>query len=138
MRIELIRAALLQIRPTTIAITPAVATTIEASPRAAWDDRGWQLGQHGGEQVYTGWYQVTNRQTGQPARFEGRITQQGRTVIPYIADPPVEIRRHPKAPCFAVTQAPWFRIHWYRPAANVDDALLYVERILDEAINGRH
>ena len=136
-RIDLIRAVPTEVRPTVVAVAPLVAVTIEAPPRAAWDDRGWRLGQHGGEQVYTGWYHVTNRNTGQPLRFEGRITERGRTVVPYIADPPVDIRRHPKAPCFTVTHAPWFRIHWYRPAANVDDALLYVERILDEAINGR-
>ena len=125
------------IKPPVITAAPARAIPVEAAPRAAWDDRGWHLEHAGGEHIYTGFYQVKNRRTGERRQFEGRITQRGQTAVPYIADPPIEIKRHPKAPCFSVTQAPWFQIHWRRPAANADDALLYVERVLDEAINGR-
>ncbi len=78
---------------------------------------------------------MANRRSREQLRFEGRILEAAHRVTPYIANPPVEIKRHPKGPCFRVSQAPWFQIHWRRAAANVDDALLYVERILDEAIN---
>jgi hypothetical protein len=126
------------IGPTKLLVRPGVAARVEAAPRAAWDDRGWTAEPHGHERVYRGWYNVINRRTGQALRFEGRIAQDGHHITPYIADPPPEIRQHPKAACFTLTQAPWFQVHWRRAAANVDDGLLYVERVLDEAINRYH
>jgi hypothetical protein len=33
-------------------------------------------------------------------------------------------------------QAPWFQLNWHRGANNVDDAILYLEKVLDEAVNG--
>ncbi len=132
------RREVVSIGPATLLVRPGVAARVEAPPRAAWDDRGWSAEPHGHERVYRGWYNVTNRRTGQALRFEGRITQNGHHITPYIADPPPEIRQHPKAACFTLTQAPWFQVHWRRAAANVDDALMYVERVLDEAINRHH
>jgi hypothetical protein len=128
---------MVRVGPVTVVIQRMTPVAVEAPPRPVWDDRGWEATTRGDERVYSGWYRVTNRRRGQPLQFEGRITQRGNVVTPYIADPPPDIRRHPKGPCFTVTQAPWFQIHWRRPAANVDDALLYVERILDEVVNGR-
>jgi hypothetical protein len=56
-------------------------------------------------------------------------------VTAYIADPPPEIRRHPHGACFQLYRDPWFQLHWSRPARNPDDAILYMERVLDESIN---
>jgi hypothetical protein len=133
-----VRREVVRIRPATVVVRPEVAARVEAPPRAVWDDRGWTAEPRGQERVYHGWYHVTNHVTNQALRFEGRITHHGHQITPYIADPPPEIRRHPKAACFTLTHAPWFRVHWRRAAANVDDALLYVERVLDEAINRHH
>jgi hypothetical protein len=130
------RGEVVNVGPASVFVRPVVAVRVEAPPRAAWDDRGWTAEQRGHERVYRGWYHATNRRTGHALRFEGRMTQNGQYITPYIADPPPEIRQHPKAACFTLTQAPWFQVHWRRAAANVDDALLYVERVLDEAING--
>jgi len=110
---------------------------VEPPPRGAWDDRGWTMHSENSHKVYEGFYQVTNRRTGQPRRFRGRVVANHREVVPYIADPPAEIRRHPKGPCFKPVNAPWFRVDWHRPAQNADDAILYVEKVLDEALNGR-
>lgn len=110
-----------------------VPLTIAPARRAAWDDRGWSEQVDGTRLVYEGAYQI-RRRNGQAVTFPGRIVVDGTSVVPYIADPPPAIKRHPKGPCFQLSQAPWFRVHWRRPAHNVDDALLYVERILAEVL----
>ena len=116
-------------------IGPSEPLVAAPPPRGAWDDRGWTLHSENGRKVYEGYYQVTHRRTRQPRRFHGRVTVIGREVVPYIADPPREIKRQPKGPCFILVKRPWFRIDWQRPAMNADDANLYVEKILDEALN---
>lgn len=118
-------------------IGPAKALVVEPPPRGAWDERGWTLHNENGHKVYEGYYQVTHRHSGQPRRFRGRVIVNRRRVVPYIADPPPEVKRHPKGPCFTLVNMPWFRVRWYRPAGNVDDAILYVEKILDETLNRR-
>ena len=127
------RAVGVQTTPRTLVVGPSEILRIEPPPRAAWDERGWRSTEAGGGLVYEGEYHVTR--AGQPQRFTGRIVMKNGAVTPYIANPPTQIRRHPKGPCFQLSNAPWFRVHWYRPAANVDDALLYVERVLYEALN---
>lgn len=113
-------------------IGPEVPIFVEPPARPAWDERGWKQSLESRQVVYDGQYQVRLR-GGQLRRFQGRILVNGNSVTAYIADPPPEVRRHPKGPCFQLSKAPWFRIHWWRAARNVDDALLYVERVLDEA-----
>jgi hypothetical protein len=115
-------------------VTPELPLEITPPRRAAWDEQGWLRKGSDSRIVYEGTYRV-RRRSGTVATFRGRITVQNGAVTPYIADPPPQIKRHPKGPCFQLTQPPWFRIHWHRPATNVDDALLYVERVLDEVIN---
>ena len=116
-----------------VSIGPATTVPIGPPARAAWDERGWLTRRDGSRVVYEGRYQVRSR-NGEIAAFPGRIVVDGTMVVPYIADPPVAIKRHPKGPCFQLTQAPWFKVHWRRPATNVDDALLYVERVLAEVL----
>jgi len=102
-----------------------------------WDDRGWALRRDGNRVVYEGQYRVPNIKTGQRAEFDGRIVDAS-GVTAYIADPPAELRRHPKAPCFVPSTGHWFQVKWYRAAKNADDALLYVEKVLAESLSGNY
>jgi hypothetical protein len=119
-----------------VVIGPPEPLVVEPPPRGMWEDRGWtRCDQKNGREVYEGYFQVTRRRTGQPCRYQGCVIVDHREVVPYIADPPGELRDHPKWPCFTLVKAPWFRLEWERPAQNVDDAILYVEKVLDEALN---
>lgn len=116
-----------------VVVGPAAALSVTPAQRAAWDERGWRSTETPTATVYEGEYTV--KQHGTPRRFGGRVVLQGGSVTAYIANPPSAIRRHPKGPCFQLSNPPWFRVHWHRAATNVDDALLYVEQVLDEALN---
>ncbi|MEP6708366.1 MAG: hypothetical protein ABJC05_12645 [Pyrinomonadaceae bacterium] len=118
-----------------ITIPPAGAERIEPPRRGAWDERGWTRRTNNGQEIYEGSYQLVERRTGRPRFFDGRITIHHRQVTAYIADPPAEIKRHPHGPCFQLHHAPWFQLHWRHPAQNPDDAILYMERVLDESLN---
>jgi hypothetical protein len=111
------------------------ALTVTPVARPAWDAKGWIAQPHGRRFTYEGFYEATLRRSGQPRRFRGRLIESFGGIATYIADPPTEIRRHPKGPCFALVEAPWFRVHWQRQPRNVDEAILYVETVLDEALN---
>jgi len=115
----------------------APAVIVEPPPRAAWEDRGWEVRDEAGQACYSGSYRVADRRCGRRRRFAGTIIVRNQDVLAYIADPPAELRAHPKGPCFQLFRPPWFRVHWEHPARNVDDALLYVEQVLDEAVNRR-
>lgn len=117
-------------------IRPALpAISVEPARRGAWDERGWRRRRENGHEVYEGTYQVVKRRSGDQREFQGRVTVNGRHVTAYIADPPAEIKLHPHGACFQLYRAPWFQLHWSRPAGNPDDAILYMERVLDESIN---
>ncbi len=118
-------------------IGPSAMSTVAPPERGAWDERGWSRELKQGEEVYKGFFQVANRRTRTTQTFPGVIFVRRRKIVTCIADPPPEIKRHPKGPCFTPIQKPWFRLNWFRPAKNVDDAILYMEKILDECINGR-
>lgn len=120
-----------------LVIAPERPLTIQPPQRGAWDDRGWVVRVENGQRIYEGMYQVAVRSSGQCRRFRGTVVANNKKIVAYLADPPNELRRHPKHPCFQLTKPPWFRLHWHRPARNVDEAILYIERVLDEAINGR-
>lgn len=121
----------------TVVIAPVASVTVDPPPRAAWDDRGWLRRNEKGQIIYEGEYHVADRRSGQRRRFRGVVVQSAGEVVPNIADPPLELRNHPKQPCFQLSKPPWFKLHWHRAAGNVDDAIIYIERVLDEAINGR-
>jgi hypothetical protein len=121
-------------RPERIVIAPGTGTTTITPPaRAAWDEQGWVMREQDGKVIYEGNYRVRSG-AGQLFTFPGRIVVRRNNVAAYVADPPPGIKRHPKGPCFQLTKSPWFRVHWHRAATNVDDALLYVQRILAEVI----
>jgi hypothetical protein len=114
-------------------IGPEPDLVIEPAPRAVWDDLGWERRLHGDQTVYEGHYAV--KAPGGRIWFPGRIVERRGKVSAYIADPPPAIKRHPKGPCFQLTEPPWFKVHWHRPAKDPDDAILYVQRILHEVLN---
>lgn len=117
-------------------IGPARPVTIGPRPRGVWEEQGWTRSRNDGTWVYEGYYRVRDRH-GRQRRFPGRVIVRPGEVRPYIADPPPELRTHPKGPCFMLVRAPWFRLHWHRPAGNADEAILYIEKVLVEALNGR-
>lgn len=116
-----------------LVIGPSDPIIVEPPQRPAWDERGWKRRMLNGTTAYDGKYRV-GKSDGRQLSFPGHIRVTDRVPVAYIADPPPDIKRHAKGPCFQLAQPPWFRVHWHRPPRNVDDALLYVERILDEAV----
>ncbi len=117
-----------------ITIGPAKTVQIVPPPRSVWDERGWVLQNQNSSSLYSGQFRVIKRYSRLPVYFAGRIQTMGEDIKMYIANPPVEIRFHPKGPCFIPEKLPWFRLHWHHPAHTVDDAILYMERILAECI----
>lgn len=116
-----------------IKIKPALAVTVQPPERGAWDERGWVRTGGGGRETYEGFYFAGNR------KFRGRIEVhglRGHRIRAYIYDPPREVKHHPHGACFQLVGENWFHLHWSRPARNVDDAILYMERVLDESLNG--
>lgn len=109
--------------------------------RAIWDDRGWLEKSENGTTVYTGQYQVSEVRSGEKRHFAGRMRLTGAVVETYVLDPPpAAYRRHPKCHCFQVLDAKldepvWFRLHWKEAPKDPDTAILYMEKILYEAIN---
>lgn len=116
-----------------VTIQPSRAVQVTPPERGAWDERGWTRRANGRSEIYEGYYAVGTR------RFRGRIEvrgNRGRNVTACIDNPPPEIKHHPHGACFQLVRDGWFILHWARPARNVDDAILYMERVLDESLNG--
>jgi hypothetical protein len=118
-----------------VTIGPARTVSIEPPRRGAWDERGWTRRTNNGQEIYEGSYQVIERRTRRTRSFEGRIAVNRGQVTAYISNPPGEIKKHRHGPCFQLHRAPWFQLHWRRPAQNPDEAILYMERVLDESLN---
>lgn len=125
------------VEPLRLLVGPNEPIPVTPSVRAAWDDRGWSRHRQGGGFLYEGFYEVRDRQ-GRVRRFSGQVWEWRGRLEARIADPPVEIRQHPKGPCFGLIHAPWFVLHWHRGPTCVDEAILYVERILHESLNRGH
>lgn len=122
----------------TITVAPSVAVTVKPPDRGAWGERGWTRINEGGTEIYEGFYQVIHRRRGQLLRFRGRIQisgWSGQKISVYILNPPPEVKSHRHGPCFQLLRDGWFNLHWSRPAKNVDDAILYLEKVLDESLN---
>ncbi len=113
------------------------AVVVVPPPRGAWDEKGWQKTSDGRRDVYEGHYAASDKR-GALSRFRGRVTVdvlQGRVSLEiWVADPPAEIRRHPKGACFQLVKTPWFRLNWVKPAEDVDNGILYMERLLSESL----
>jgi hypothetical protein len=121
-----------------IVVAPAPVATIKPPPRGTWEERGWT--RHGirGREAYDGQYEITERTSGQRRRFPGRIEMHQGIARPFVANLPDGIQRHPKWPCFhQAGKSGWFEVNWAHPARHGDEAILYVERVLDEVVNTR-
>lgn len=101
-----------------------------------WESRGWTRTEKNGETWYDGRFRV-NDGSGRHRLFKGCLVEAAGNITTYIADLPPEVKRHPKGPCFQLSKAPWFRLHWVRPPEHVDHAIAYTERILCEALSLR-
>lgn len=114
---------------------PQPALTVTPPARKAWDEKRWHRLREGVAAHYVGAYRVFDRKRSQWRTFDGRVIDDHAEIKAYVSDPPPELKTHRKGPCFQLVRAPWFRIHWHRAPKSVDDALLYVERLLDECLN---
>ncbi|MFA5897628.1 MAG: hypothetical protein WC829_00810 [Hyphomicrobium sp.] len=117
-------------------IGPKPTKVIEVPARFAWDEKRWQRKDKADHVEFAGRYRVYDFTARTWREFNGFVRQQGNDIAAYIADPPQEMKRHAHGSCLQLANAPWFRLHWNRHPATVDDALLYMERMLDESFNG--
>lgn len=124
------------ISPRPQVIGPKASTTVEPPPRFAWDERRWRRMTAGDTVEVRGQYRVYDRRHGRWLHFDGYLVQQNSQIAAYIADPPAALRHHQHGSCLQLLKAPWFRLHWRKQPKNLDDALLYMERMLDESVNG--
>lgn len=118
-----------------VVIGPSPSVVVEAPPRFAWDEKRWTRHERNGYVEYCGHYPVLIRRTGVRRQFPGSIITSKQGIAAYIHNPPPEMRRHSHGACLQMSNPPWFRIHWTRPPATVDDALLFMERMLHESFN---
>ncbi len=120
-------------RPQVIGPQPQV--TVAPPPRFAWDQKGWSRALDGDTWRYQGTYRVYDFRRREWRTFNGCLLEGRGVITAFCADPPTEIKSHPKGPCFMLAKAPWFRVNWHRAPTSVDEALIYVERLLDECLN---
>lgn len=118
-------------------IGPKPSTTVQAPARFAWDEKQWRQSTSGDAIELIGRYRVFDESRKRWREFDGRLVQHGTDIAAYVADPPQEIRRHRHGACLQLVNPPWFRLHWQRSPKNLDQALLYLERMLDESLNRR-
>ncbi len=117
-------------------IGPSPDRVLGPPPRFAWDEKRWRRVQDGQAAHYLGEYRVSQPGRNRCQAFKGRIVEDAGGIKAYVADLPPSMKHHSKGPCFQLVQAPWFRVHWHRAPQTIDDTLLYVERLLDECLNG--
>lgn len=121
---------------TNVIVTKSVPEKVQPSERSYWDERGWTRLRQNGKWEYSGFYYIVDQLTGSSLKFSGRIEANYRKIVPFISNPPHQCKSHSKWPCFKHVGRGNYRIQWYRAARNPDEAILYVEQILDEAVNG--
>jgi hypothetical protein len=118
-----------------LVIGPRASCTVAPPPRFAWDEKRWHARENGGTLALVGRYRVFDRRRSAWREFDGRVVADGGGIAAYVADPPPEVKLHRHGPCLQLARPPWFRLHWSSAPRTPDDALLYVERMLDEALN---
>ena len=117
-------------------ITPVAPITLAPPKRPVWDELGWTMKQEGAQTVYTGQYHTLNTTTRQPQTFDGRVVVNGDHIQAWVSNPPPGLNQHAKSSCFARNRDDWFTVNWATPPTNADDAILYVQRVMDESVNG--
>src|SRR5207244_1554669 len=99
---------------------------IELPARGAWEDKNWVQKGH----EWFGQFSIRLKRTGAWRLFNGRIAMEGGAAQPYIENPPKEIKKHPRGGCFHLWQGNWFKVNWAVAATDVDNAILYIEKVL--------
>jgi hypothetical protein len=115
--------------------THQVRRAVVASPnlvkhttRSIRQQRGWTA-------YANGWHGPYATQYG---TWHGEIEHRGGILRPFIRHPPAQLRSHPKWACFHEDRrAGWWRIHLHTQPADgsIDSVILYVERLITEALN---
>jgi len=131
----LIRPRPTLVGPKPVMIGPTAPATIAPPARQVWDEKRWTRRDEPGREIYTGEYTVFDRQRRAWRRFNGRVIHDNRRIATYIEDPPAEVRHHPHGACLQLVEGRWFYLHWSQAPKNVDDAVLYMERMLDESFS---
>lgn len=121
------------VRPSRLTIGRVARPVIGRSSERLWQSRGWTRADKQGAVWYEGHLRALDK-LGRQRLFRGCCVESQGHISLYIADPPEEVRRHPKGPCFQLANTPWFRLHWTRPPEHVDHALAYAEKILCESL----
>lgn len=128
-------APVIVVRSAPVIIKPSKPVRIAPPPRGAWQEKGWILEHNQGLDSYSGDFQVLQERTNKKMFFGGLIKASNGNILIFIDNPPVAIKRHPKGPCFSRVEGNWFQMHWHYPPKNIDDAILYVEKVLDQVLN---
>lgn len=109
-----------------------------------WQERGWKMSESNGAVIYEGAFQVFDEKAGRTRTFPGVIFEaKGRELDVRVQEIPPELYAstgtHPKRFCFRpidpIKPPVWFQLHWNIPAKDVSSAILYLEKVLYEAIN---
>lgn len=123
------------IGPAPQVIGPRPSTTVEAPARFAWDEKRWTRTVSSDAVEVRGHYRAYDRRLGRWREFPGYLIERDGDIAAYIDNPPGEVKKHRHGACLQLVDGSWFRLHWRRQPNNLDAALLYVERLLDESIN---
>ena len=119
-----------------------------------WQERGWKIKEEDSRRtIYEGKYKATN-QKGNLRNFLGyiiyskpieseiigtKIQRQPEAEV-FVINPPQEIKNHPHGHCFQFVSAltrkkALFKLHFERPPRDVDAAILFMDNLLNEALN---
>jgi hypothetical protein len=113
--------------PTQVTRIAAPSGAVPRSTTALMDQRGWRKAWTG---AWIGHY-ATQRGT-----WPGRIEKAGDAFRVFMQNPPLEMQRHPKWPCFhRHDDSGWYRIHLHTNPVDGDPnaVIRYVEQILTES-----
>ncbi|CAN5721488.1 hypothetical protein BH23CHL2_BH23CHL2_19740 [soil metagenome] len=117
----------------------AIRSALAIRPnRTLWQRAGWQRSNEGRGVVYRGRFRIWDKRGGIFRHYAGRIeTGEGNSRI-FVHDPPEAlIKRHPARWCLAHIKDGWYRLNWRRGTGDIDLSLAFLEKLLDEALNGR-
>jgi hypothetical protein len=118
-------------------IKPAAHPTVAPHPRPYWDERGWTRRRVNGYWAYRGSSQVFEERTGEWRTFTGQVFEETDKAVPHIDRLPPQVKRHPKWVCFHRKRDGSYYLDWRTPAADADEAIMYVEDVLCDSINNR-
>ncbi len=119
-----------------IIIRPRSPIVVRPKPRPYWDECGWSIKiDKNGSLYYLGNYCIVDKHKSQEFVFNGMVAFDGQTATPYILNPPQALTDHKDWKCFNRDTGDWFRLHWEKPTTDVDTAILWMEKILGEALS---